>query len=261
MSLPSVTLLNWCLVFALELSVLVLSVRRGLSGRLSGFVGYASVLVLNEILMFCIYKFMGFNSKTYFYFYWVLQGLCILLRAIVVYQICKLVFAPFAGVWRLTKPALLAIGLGLVAVAGLAAQHSPYFITTAVLTSQAGLELAIVCLLIAGLGFCRYYSIRVERYLTWIAFGYGFYSIVHVADNISLQHWSAPWPSHFAMWNVAQHSAFDIALVMWVVALWKPLPAKRPAPAPLSGNVYQTLSPVITVRLRELNARLLEMWK
>ncbi len=261
MSLPSLTSLNWLLVFALELTVLGLAVRRGLSRRLLGFVGYASALVVNEIFMFCIYRFIGFNSKIYFYSYWILQGLCILLRAIVVYQICKLILVPFAGVWRLTKPALLAIGLCLVAIAGLAAQRSPYFITTAVLKSQAGLELAIVCLLIAGLGFCRYYGIRVERYLTWMAFGYGFYSIVHVADNISLQYWSGPWLTHFAIWRAVQQSGFDIALVMWVVALWKPLPAERPAPVLLSGNEYERLAPAVTLQLRELNTRLLEMWK
>lgn len=257
----SSTLLNWSFVVVLEISVLALSLRRGLARRLPGFVGYARALLANELITLYVYRVYGLNSEAYFYCYWILQALLFSLRAVVVYEICKVILSPFAGVWKLTKPALLAIGALLAALAGLSAQHGRYFFTTAVLNGQAGLEFAVVCLLIAGLGFCSYYGVRVERYLTWMAFGYGFYSIVHVADNILLQYWSGPWLTHFAIWNAVQHSAFDIALVMWVVALWKPLPAERPAPVLLSGNEYKTLGPAVTLQLRELNTRLLEMWK
>lgn len=255
------TLLNWSFVVVLEIGVLVLSLRRGLAQRLPGFVGYACALVANELITLCVYRIYGLNSEAYFYCYWILQALLFSLRAVVVYEICRAILSPFVGVWNLTKPALLAIGVVLAAIAGLSAQHGRYFFTTAVLNGQAGLELAVVCLLIAGLGFCAYYSVQVKKHLTWMALGFGFYSIIRAADNVLLQHWSTPWLSHFAVWNAVQHSAFDVALLMWIWALREPLPAKRPAPVLLPGDKYQVVSPLISLRLRELNNRLLEMWK
>ena len=51
-------------------------------------------------------------------------------------------------------------------------------------------------------------------------------------------------------------------VTVWAVALRKPLPVdKRKAPPPLSDSVYARLSPEINERLREINEKLLRLWK
>ncbi len=261
MSLPILTRMNWWLGIPLEVGILCLAVRRGLAKRLPFFVGYLSLLVANEIVMFGIYRIDGVNSKTYLYAYWVLQAFCISLRATVVYEICRSILSPYAGIWRTVDRLLLAIAVVLLAAGVMSARTGPYHFTNAVLTGERGLELIVVTLLVVGLAFCRYYGVRVEHHLAWIALGLGFYSVVQVADNTFLQHWSSHWLSHFAIWEGLRHFSWDIALMMWGIALWRPLPVLRPAPALLNRSAYEDLSPLVTARLRELNTRLLEMWK
>lgn len=255
------TLLIWWAAIFLEFAVLGLALRRKLAQQLPFLVVYLSLLLANEFIMFSIYRAAGINSKASVYTYWTLQALLVSARAIVVYEICRTILSPFFGIWRLIKPFLAGLAAVLVGFAGVASGAGPYHFTNAVLSGERGLELTVAVLLIVGLAFCRYYAVRVERHLAWIALGLGFYSIVQVADNTFLQYWSHDWASHFAIWDGLRHFSFDVALLMWIWALWKPLPAERPAPKVLCGDEYETLSPVIAVRLRELNTRLLEMWK
>ena len=55
--------------------------------------------------------------------------------------------------------------------------------------------------------------------------------------------------------------SFVVVLSIWVAALWKPLPIEAREAAPPSDSTYQRLSPEINVRLRELNEKLLRLWK
>lgn len=260
-SLPSLTLMNWWLGFLLEVGVLCWALWRGLAKRLPFFVGYLSLLVANEIIMFGIYRIAGLHSRTYFYAWCLLQFLCITLRAVLVYEVCQNILSPFAGVWRLVSGLLFAIASVLGTGILIAARGAPHYITTAILKEEQGLELVVAGLLIAGLAFCRYYRVRVDGYLLWIALGLGFHSIFQVADNTFLQYWPNHWLSHFAIWEALRHFSFDIALMMWGIALWKPLPLRRVTPVLLNRGEYESWSPLVTMQLRKLNTRLLEMWK
>lgn len=252
---------NWWFAIALEVGVLALAWKRKLASQLPFFFGYLSLLVINEAVMFCTYRVAGINSKTYLYAYWLIQVLCISVRAIVVYEVCQSILSPFSGIWRLVSRSLFVI-LGILGTILLMAVHgSTYHITSAILIEERGLELVVASLLMAGLLFCRYYGVEVKRHLAWIALGLGFYSIVQVADNTFLSHWMSHWGATFAIWEGMRHFSFNVALILWAIALWKPLPAFAKAPVLLSGNEYDTLSPLVTSRLRDLNIRLLEMWK
>lgn len=259
-SLPSLTLINWYLAVLLEVGVLCCALGRGLAKRLPFFVGYLSLLVANEVIMFGIYRIEGLNSRSYLYAYWFLQFTCISLRAVVVYEVCENILSPFAGVWKLVNHLLFVIAS--VSGAGILiwARGTPHHITAAILTEERGLELVVASLLIAGLAFCKYYRVRVNHYLLWIALGLGFHSVFQVADNTFLRHWPGHWQSHFVIWEALRHASWDIVLMMWGIALWKPIPASQRAILLNSGE-YEKLSPFVTTRLRELNIRLLEMWK
>lgn len=261
MDLSPLSQVNWWLGCLLEVGLLVWAWGRGLAKRLPFFFGYLALLVVNEIIMFGVYRVEGFNSKTYVYVYWLLQFTCISLRAVVVYEVCQHILSPFVGVWRLANGLLFAVASVLGAGVLLAARGAPHYISAAILKEEQGLELVVAGLLIAGLVFCRYYRVRVDHYLLWIALGLGFHSIFQVADNLFLQYSPSHWLSHFAIWEGLRHFSFDITLMLWGIGLAKPLPAARPAPVLLSRGEYENLSPFVTTQLRELNTRLLEMWK
>jgi hypothetical protein len=53
--------------------------------------------------------------------------------------------------------------------------------------------------------------------------------------------------------------AFAIMQMVWISAMWKPIPAKQSAPALLGAAQYDAVSFEVIGRLRELNARLEEL--
>ena len=256
MSLSIFSLAHWAISALLEAAILVLALRRRLGERLPIFVVYLTVLVCYEMAGFGLYETIGFRSRIFFYFYWSAQGLFLLLRALVVYEICRSILSPLEGVWRLAKPFLAMMGCVLLAAMLVSARDTPLDLSSLIPPGQRGLELIIAGLLIAGLTFCRYYRVRAENYVAWIALGLGFHSIVQATDDTFL-----PWLGHFTLWAALSHVSFDVAMIMWVVALWKPLPAIQPSRVLLGQEEYDRLSPQVTAQLRELNTRLLEMWK
>ena len=248
--------MHWAFAASVEAGVLILALRRRVIRRLPFFVLYLAVLVAYELLFFCVYQTIGFTWRGYFYAFWSAQAVFILFRAAVVYEVCRSILFPLQGVWRLVKPTLLVIGAVLLVAMLVSAQGGPFDIKSIIPTGQRGLEVTIAGLLISGLAFCRYYRVQIENYVAWIALGLGFHSIIQATDNTFL-----PWLGHFALWAALSHVSFDIALVMWVVALWKPLPAIEHSRVLLVHGEYERLSPQVTAQLRELNTRLLEMWK
>lgn len=249
-------MVHWVFAASVEAGILVLALQRKLTQRLPLFVLYLAALVAFELFFFSIYGTVGFAWAPYFYTFWSAQALFILLRALVVYEVCRSILSPLAGVWRLVRPILFMVGSVLLLAMLISMSGSPLSIKTAIPLGQRGLEVAIAGLLISGLAFCRYYHVEVENYLAWIALGLGFHSVVQATDSTLL-----PWLSSFSAWAMLSHASFDIALLMWLVALRKPLPAQQPARALWAHGEYEALSPQVTAQLRALNTRLLEIWK
>jgi hypothetical protein len=256
-SLSFLDSLHWGLSALIEAVVFVLAIRRGLFDRLPVFVAYLFVLLVNEATTAAVYALTGLTSRASFLTAWTLQGVLVTLRALVIYEICRSLLSAHAGVWRLCRPILIGVAVVLGATAGTVAARNTYFLEEFILTAGRGLELIVLGILIFGLIFCRYYGLTIERYLAWIALGLGSYSAVQVANNTMLEHWL----QYFPLWNDLRNFSFNIAVVFWIVALWRPLPAKRPAAVLLGSGEYAELAPPVTARLRELNSRLLEMWK
>lgn len=248
----------WIAAASLETIVFALAIRRKLFQRLPFFTAYLGLLLANDFGLWFVYKLAGFRSLISFDSYWTIEALLVIARALAVYNISQWLLHSYAGVWRLAKPFLGAIAAVLVLGATFATPDSEHRIETTILTADRGLELVVVGVLLVGLAFCRYYGVRIERYIGLIALGLGFYSAVQVANNTFLQRWVH---SYFPMWADLRHASFNIATGCWLVALLRPLPAEQPTPILLASSEYDSLTPQVTARLRGLNTRLLEIWK
>jgi hypothetical protein len=64
-----------------------------------------------------------------------------------------------------------------------------------------------------------------------------------------------------AAWLIVNMLSFVAALTIWMVALWKPFPVDDRQIASPSDSTYRRLSPEINERLREINEKLLRLWK
>jgi hypothetical protein len=63
------------------------------------------------------------------------------------------------------------------------------------------------------------------------------------------------------LWNSIRTFGFISSISIWCYALRKPLPAPATEPVLLPAEVYRELSPLVNLRLRAFNERLLEILK
>lgn len=248
----------WWAGLSLEVVVCALALYRGLFRREPFFTTYLVLLVASEAIIWLTYYFTGWQSTGAFATYWSLQAILLLARGAVLAELCRCVLGPYTGVWRFSRSVLTGIAGVLVVAAAIAAHQAGNHIGPFIRTADRGLELAIVGVLLFALAFCRYYRIRIDRVVVMVALGLGFYSAVQVANNTILSAWLK---TYFNWWNQVRALSFNVATFLWLVALWRPLPEAQPAPVLLDQETYDELSPQLSFRLRQLNARLSEMLK
>ena len=240
----------------LEISVVVLALRHGLFRRLPIFTAYLVSVVLVEIIRWSLISELGFASKAYFWCYWLTQAVLIGLRGMVVAEICCKVLGKNIGIWRLCRIILSGIAGILFANAAVAAWHNQNHVTTLITILERDLELAILGTLIFAFMFTRYYIIRVDRLIAWISSGLVFYSAVQVADHEFISVFRTGFYPLYAQIVV---NSFAISMLIWLAAVWKPVPAEAPSTAMLGAQAYGQVMPEVNLRLRELNSRLLEI--
>jgi hypothetical protein len=256
MHLSSTELLLWVLSILLQFGLCVLVFWRGLHRRLPIFSSYAVLVLFAAISVWFAYRRWGYRSLPAWYFAWSMQGLTFLGRGFAVTELCWKILRPYAGVWGLAWRALVLLSVMLTARAMVYAQGDAHWVVPFVLTAEQGLEMMIAAVLLALLATCAYYRISVEPSYRWIVVGLCFNSIIQALNNSFLRNWLS---TQIFFWNGIRLSSFNIAIVVWCVALWKPLLAERPAPVLLGQQMYDELTPQVNYRLRILNQRLLEI--
>jgi hypothetical protein len=247
---------RWIMAAVLEISVPVLALRHGLFRRLPIFTAYLISVVLVETIRVSLIPKLGFASRAYFWCYWLTQAVLIGLRGMVVAEICCKVLGKNIGIWRLCRIILSAVAAILFANAAVAAWHNQNHVTVLITILERDLELAILGTLIFAFMFTRYYMIRVDRLITLVSAGLLFYSAVQVANHEIISVFTAGFYPLYAQIVV---NSFAISMLIWLAAVWKPVPTEAPATAMLGAQAYAQVMPLMNLRLRELNSRLLEI--
>jgi hypothetical protein len=242
MDFTPIELLRYGGAIVLEAGVFGLALRRGLYRRFRLFPVYFGALVVFEIARWVPILRWGLASKQAFWTYWVTQY----------------VLGPYRGIWRLCRVILVSVA-GLVVISALftSEQRGPFGVRVG-LAAERGLELAILGVLLFALAFCRYYRIPVDRLSGLLALGVELFAAIQVINNTFVNHWLI---AYHPFWREIRVDSFLVPLGIWIAALWKPLPAREQPPAMLDPVVYSRLTPVVSIRLRELNTRLEEIMK
>ncbi len=256
LTVPSYLL--WGATTLLELILFILAVRRRLYLRLPFFTGYLALVLGRDTLLWWAYHTLGSGSRSVWYIAYITQGVMLLARGAAVAEVCCSSLRAYRGIWALTWRLLFGVALLLLLYAGLDAYgHAPW-ISSFLLVIERGLELAAAALLLSLLIISVYYGVRLGPVHKMVAVGLCFYSGIQVLNNTFMRQWLV---QYFHWWNGIRVSSFLVALLIWLLALRKPLPARAPAPVLLPQNVYDELSPQVNYRVRVLNERLLELLK
>ena len=235
-----------------------LALHRGLYHRFRLFTIYLCALAPCEIIRWVPILTTGLRSQETLWTYWITQLILILLRAGVAFEIVYYMLGPYRGVWKFCR-VILILGVSFVVITALfTAESRGQYVTRTILTAERGMELAILGLILFALAFCRYYRVPVDLLSGMVALGIGLYSAVQVANNTFLNHWLA---RYLPYWGEIRTDSFDIVSLIWLAALWKPLPVPKKTPVLLDPDVYEVVTPQVNTRLRQLNARLEDMLK
>jgi hypothetical protein len=251
----------WALILCAQIGVCYLILRRSAHKYLLFFLLYLVSDLAESAVNFLAYHHVGFSSRSGYIVGWSNQALVVVVRGLAVAEICKNALRDYRGIWAAGWRVLTGVGALVTLYAGLSAvmaRHKAFWVTQVVLAADRGLELALVAVLLSLLLFVRYYEIELRPPHKALVVGFCFYSCVIVLNNTILSVWLHKYAS---LWNGIQMSSYFVALITWLQALYKLVPARPKIPVLLPRTVYEEYAPQFNYRLRLLNDRLMGMLK
>jgi hypothetical protein len=220
MGLTTTQIILWYSAFILELVLCGLALWRHLYGRLPVFTAYLTVLAAREAFIYFVYRTAGYTSKLYFYSFWVAQAVLLAGRAASIGELAWSASCPYPGFRVVLKWVLTLTAFTLLLRAALAAMAQVPRIPPFVLTLERDVELTAAVVLVILLALSRRYDVPLQSPQRLVAAGLLVYSLVQVLNNAISQQ---SLESYFHGWNVVRTASFHVALVIWLIAMAKPL--------------------------------------
>jgi hypothetical protein len=156
------------------------------------------------------------------------------------------------------RKVLIAISAAILVYAAIDAYHQVSGLRSFVVTSERGLELSIAIFLTSFLIIANRYRIPIERAPFLVAVGVCLHSAFQVLNNTFFKTWLDPY---FSWWRNAYMVSFQVALIIWLFALRRPLPETKPAPTLLPKDTYYSYGRLIDQRLKDLDRDIQEVMK
>jgi hypothetical protein len=245
----------WILDLLLQVGLFSLILYRRAGRDVPFFASYVGVNLAQGIAWWTVVHTLGFNSRAAFSFYWISQAVVFAARGLAILELCHHFLRPYRGIWGLAWRVLALVCALLVIYAAVTSARQTYWLGAFVPTADQGLELAALGTLMVLLGFAAYYKIPTPTVERQVALGFAFYSLVTVGlDALVLLSYRNDF-----LYSLIQSVAFAGVLIVWLVALRKPLPGVASAPELLGREEYGALTPQVNYRLQLLNNRLLEI--
>jgi hypothetical protein len=251
---------SWAFSVAIEFVLLVLLFLKGNFRKLPFFTAYIGLNLCQGGFLVIVYSVYGFGSDRALSLGWYSECVTFFAQALATLEILRLTLKPFRGIWSIAWRALgvVAAVVGTLVVFGTRGSWA----LAGWFQINRGYHLTFATALIACLLVVRYYSIPVPAAYKMIMGGFCFYSCTDVIINTGIQ--TVLYKQFLAygpVWEYLILFSFVLMIGIDIVALYKPLPCDKRQIPPPSDSSYQQLSPEINDRLRELNEKLLRLWK
>jgi hypothetical protein len=250
----------WACSFLCQVLTLILVMRKGKFRKLPLLATFALLNIFQAGFLVWLYSIRDIATQTRAALAWSSQGLTLFAQVLATVEVLRRTLKPYRGIWGLGWRSLIFmgssalvfavyVGLGNWAKAGLFLLNQSY-------------HLVFVVPLVVCLVLIRYYSIPVPRTYRMILAGFAFYSAMELLTSSILQSFSfAHSPRYSLLWEMADLVFFLVAQLVFIAALWKPLPADEMQRSMSSSLPYDRLSPQINEQLRRLDERLMRLWK
>jgi len=223
MGLTTAQIALWLSAAILELILCVLVFRRRWNRRLPFFSAYLVMLAVREALLFCVYRAAGYTSKIALYSAWIAQVVLLVSRGLSIGELAWITSRPYPGFRIVTKWVLGLTACILLLRATIASMASNSRLPHFVLTLEADLEITAAVILVLLLVLARRYEAYLPASEKLVAAGLLTYSLVQVVNNSISDRWLQ---SYFLGWNIVRAASFHVSLILWLIALAKPLSAQ-----------------------------------
>jgi hypothetical protein len=273
-------LLYWSMV-GFEILLCGLVYFRNVQRRLPFFAIYVNLLLLSSLGVKLAYQHFGFRSPASYNSAWIAAGIVGIARFVAVGELCRFELRAYRGIWALTWRILALLAVFFLGHAAIDAWGQIGDISIYGLTIERDVAITSIAILLALLLIRKYYGLTLEPLLMWLAVGMCVISVIDILNNAMLYkvftgplvfwffgRYMSSWAGLQTqverandLWNVIRTFGFVSSISIWCYALRKPLPAPAAEPVLLPAEVYRELSPVVNVRLRAFNSRLLEILK
>jgi hypothetical protein len=250
----------WGCSALLQLIALILLFAKGGFRRLPFFTVYVALNLSQVAFLVFVYSIWGSDSAKGTILAWSSECVTLLAQALATTEVLKVTLRPYQGIWGLAWRAL-AFTSALVVLSVALVTHGDWSLAMWFELNR-GYHLTFAAAVIACLLLIRYYSIPVPAAYKMILGGFCLYSCTEILIHTVMQSLvKKAFYAYEPIWQSAPTLSFVVVLSIWVAALWKPLPIEVRKAGPPSDSIYQRLSPEINERLRELNEKLLRIWK
>jgi hypothetical protein len=257
---PLNVLVVWACSAAVQLVVLILLFSKKSFRKLPLFTVYVALNLFQVAYLVIVYSIRDLRLETIRNLAWYSECLTLFAQGWATTEILKAALRPYQGIWGLVWRSLTGTSIFVVFLVALTTRGDYAGHTWFVL--NRGYHLTFAATVIACLFIVRYYSIQVPAAYKMILGGFCFYSCTEILINTVLQTLlKTEFDAYQPIWQTSTMLSFLVVLFVWVAALWKPLPVEARQASPPSDSIYQRLSPEINDRLRELNEKLLRLWK
>jgi hypothetical protein len=257
---PLYILLLWAGSALAQLIVLVLLVPKGKFRKLPLFTAYVALDLCQVAFLVGLYSVPGLAKDTIKNLAWYSECITLAAQALATTEILKVTLRPYQGIWGLAWRALTFTSTCVLLLVAMATRGG--WSAEKWFGINRGYHLTFATAVIACLLLIRYYSIQVPAAYKMILAGFCFYSCTEILINTVLQTLlKKSFDAYQPIWQSSTMLSFIVVLFIWAAALWQPFPVEARPSTPPSDSIHRRLSPEINEGLRELNEKLLRLWK
>jgi hypothetical protein len=256
MAEPRLIYVLWALTTLLEITLLILLVRRKLTHTHLPLCIYVIATIIQSGITAVVYWRFGPNSVPSFNFAWGTQAVVISARWFAVIDIARKASSGFSGIWELAVRVLFVV-TAVALIYSIWSSNDRW--NLAVLTADRAEEFCIATFLVFLLLLVRYYRIPLNNLERMLAIGFGLYSCFKVITYTIYERFRLPFAD---VWNYVTMVTFIASVLLWIgaVAKYAESPAASVEPA-LTPEHYLELSQRLNARLLLLNNRLEHLFR
>lgn len=256
-SINQVATFFWILNSVLEALILLIIFYGKSQRRLPFFTAYVFLVLLQDGLVYFIYRHWGYESVISFRLAWSLQLTVTCARALSIAEVTRLILKRFRGIWGLAWRLLLG---GSVVIVIFAAVNAEPTWNSVVLYVDRAVELGAAATVVGLLVFARMYRVPRLPLPHAIAVGFCFYSCFVVVNDSLLDRYLAAYAD---LWSIFRGAFYFASLGLWLTAIWseRTVAEGERNPPFLPASVYRAVAPEMNARLSALNDNLSRLWK